>query len=191
MITKILAVLFLFNSAAFAQTATGTILGTVEDQSRAVIPGASVTVTNVDTGIRRTVVTDSAGRYHVPTLIPGNYEIQAQAAGFQTELRKGVQLTVGSEIVIRLTLTVGEVQQTTVVTAEAPLVETTTSAVSNLVGGEAIRDLPLNGRSFDQLIALNAAAPTVRFRRTTPLTGKAATFSVGGARQKTNHFFND
>ena len=145
--------------AARAQSANGAISGEVKDQSGAVIPGANVTVKNVETGIGRSVSTDSAGRYRVPGLIPDHYEVQAQVSGFQTGLRNGIELTVGSEVVINLQLQVGQVAEKTVVTAEAPLVETTSSSLSSLVSAETIRDLPLNGRSFDQLISLQSSIP--------------------------------
>src|SRR5262249_57806888 len=106
-VRALFAVSFLFSTSLFAQTSTGIIDGTVRDASAAVLPGATVTVTNSDTGIKRTATTDDAGRYHMPALIPGPYEIQAQATGFQTEIRKGVQVTVGSQLSVNLTLQLG------------------------------------------------------------------------------------
>ena len=178
-------------ASAWAQTSSGTIEGTVQDASGAVIPGATVVITNSDTGIKRTVSTDTTGRYHVPALIPGPYEVQAQASGFQSELRKGIQLTVSAEITVNITLQVGQVEQTTVVTAEAPLVEASTSTLSGLVDDQTIRDLPLNGRSFDQLISLESSAPTIRLRGQTTLTGASDVFSVSGARTQSNLFLMD
>src|SRR5262249_43038723 len=136
----------------FAQSPTGSISGVVSDSSGGVVPGAKVTVTDVGKGNGRTITTDSGGRYSVPGLFPGAFEVQVQMEGFQTEIRKGIQLTVGQEAVINVALQVGQVAQTTVVTGEAPLVETTSSTVAGLVDERTIRDLPLNGRSFDQLI---------------------------------------
>ncbi len=181
----------IFNASAFAQTANGIISGVVQDESGAVVPGVNVTVTNVETGISRSMTTDSAGRYRVPGLIPDHYEVQAQITGFQTEVRKGIELTVGSEKVINLALKVGQVAEKTVVTAEAPLVETTTSSLSSLVGAETIRDLPLNGRSFDQLISLQASMPTNYNRGTAKAAGAAMAFSVNGARGQSNLFIID
>src|ERR1700734_1624874 len=84
----------------YGQGANATLLGTVTDVSGAVVPGASVQVTNVDTGVRQVVTTDSQGRYTVVDLIVGNYEVQASAAGFQTVLRRGINPTVGSQVVV-------------------------------------------------------------------------------------------
>src|ERR1051326_2448051 len=87
-----------------AQVANGTILGVVQDASGAVIPGVSVTVKNLDTGITRSVTTDEGGRYTVPNLTLGNYEVDGQLAGFQTEVRTGITITVGREAVVNLAL---------------------------------------------------------------------------------------
>ena len=185
------AAIFLFSLSVWAQTATGSISGVVNDESGAVVPAANVTITNVDTGISRSAPADASGRYHVPGLIPGNYEIQAQVTGFETALRRGIQLTVGGDLVINLTLKVGQVTEKTVVTAEAPMVETTTSSLSGLVDDKTIRDLPLNGRSFDQLISLESSAPTIRAKGGTTLTGNSDVFSVNGARTQSNMFLMD
>src|SRR2546425_7235613 len=131
-----------------AQVATGTISGVVQDPSGAVIPGVSVTVKNVDRGTARTLITDEGGRYTAPDLTPGNYEVQGQLAGFQTEVRSGITLTVGREAVVNLALKVGQLADTVTITAEAPLVESTTATLSSLVDERTIRDLPLNGRSY-------------------------------------------
>src|SRR5438309_5305054 len=133
----------LFSLSLFSQVNTGTISGVVQDSSGALISGATVTIRNVDTGISRTVTSDDAGRYAVPVLPVGNYEVQGQQSGFQTEIRSGITLTVGREEVINLTLGVGQQVQTVTVTAEAPVIETTTAAMSSLVDQRTIRDLPL------------------------------------------------
>jgi len=91
-----------------AQT-LGSIAGVVQDQSSASIAGAKVTVTNVETGIERSIVSDAAGRYQVTGLIPDHYDVQAEAQGFQTEIRRGLELNVGSEIALPLVLKVGQV----------------------------------------------------------------------------------
>src|SRR5713101_5674101 len=93
---------------AFAQVSTGTISGVVQDQSGSIIPGAMVTVRNVDTGVARTLTSDAGGRYVAPDLSVGNYEVQGQQSGFQTEVRSGITLTVGREAVINLALKVGQ-----------------------------------------------------------------------------------
>src|SRR3989454_6002223 len=94
-----------------AQVTTGTIAGVVQDSSGAVIPGVSVTVKNLDTGITRTITTDEGGRYTVPDLTLGNYEVQAQLPGFQTEVRSGITLTVGRAAVVNFALKVGQISE--------------------------------------------------------------------------------
>jgi len=136
---------------ASAQVSTGTISGVVQDQSGASIAGAMVTVRNVDTGAVRTLTSDAGGRYIAPDLPLGSYEVTAQQSGFQTEVRSGITLTVGRESVVNLGLKVGQISDKVTITAEAPLVESTSSALSSLVDERTIRDLPLNGRSYDQL----------------------------------------
>ena len=185
------AIVFLGALNVVAQTPTGSISGTVTDASGAVVPGARVTVTDVGKGISRALTTDSSGRYQAPGLIPGNYQVQVQMEGFQTEIRQGIQLTVAMDAVIQITLQVGQVAQTTVVTAEAPLVNTVTGTVSGLVDDRAIRDLPLNGRSFDQLISLQSSAPTFRYQAANGSIGRSATFAVAGARPRTNTYLMD
>src|SRR5205809_4955296 len=110
-----------FTGLAIAQTA-GTISGVIQDATGAVIPGVSVTVKTVDTGVSRMLVTDEQGRYRGLNLPPGSYEVQAMLPGFQTEIRRGIILTVGQEAVINLSLQVGQVADQVEVTGEAAAV---------------------------------------------------------------------
>lgn len=190
---KLFVAVCMFSFSVWAQTSAGLISGVVQDESGAVVPGANITVKNVDTGVSRSVLTDAAGRYNVPGLIPDNYQVQAQMQGFETGVRAGIQLTVGSELAINMTLKVGQVTQKTVVTADAPLVETFSGTVSGLVDDKAMRDLPLNGRSFDQLIALQSSAPIVRYsgQGGSPMNGLAGAYTINGARGSGNMFLMD
>ena len=131
-----------------AQTTTGSILGTVQDQTQAVLPGVDVTITNTGTGAVRQVITDDAGRYVARQLTLGNYEVEATLPGFQTGVRSGIQLTVGREAIVNFSLAVGEISERVQVTGDAPLIETTSSTISGLVDQQQMQDLPLNGRSF-------------------------------------------
>lgn len=187
----LLATAILFFSVSFlvAQTPTGAVSGLVKDESGAVVPGASVVITNTGTGIRRTVTTDSGGRYHVPGLDAGMYQVEARSAGFQTSVRSGIQLTVGRVIEIEMLLRLGQVEQVTEVTAEAPLVETVTNSLSGLVDEQTIQELPLNGRSFSQLVALQPGVHS--FRSKDDFASAGDVFSVGGSRQVTNLYMLD
>src|SRR5258708_18437580 len=178
---------------ASAQVSTGTISGVVQDQTGAVIAGAMVTVRNVDAGAVRTLTSDAGGRFIAPDLSPGNYEVQGQQSGFQTEVRSGITLTVGREAVINLALKVGQLSDKVTITAEAPLVESTTSAMSSLVDARTIRDLPLNGRSYDQLALLQPGVVTMGSGQAPNAFdfGEGTRFSVTGSRAYANSFMLD
>src|SRR5207245_2654273 len=180
----------LFSLSLFSQVNTGTISGVVQDSSGALIAGATVTVRNVDTGTARSVTSDEGGRYIVPVLPLGNYEVQAQQAGFQTEIRSGITLTVGREEVINLTLRVGQQTLSVTVTEAAPLVNTTTAEISGLVAEREVKELPLNGRSFDNLITLNPGAINYSALKSGPSvgSGEGAYFTVAGRRPLDNLF---
>jgi hypothetical protein len=148
---------------ALAQTVTGTISGTVKDSTGAVVPGAQVEVLNQDTGIARTAQSDAAGRYSAVLLPLGSYKVTATAQGFQTEVRSGIVRTGGREAVVDLSMSVGATTQTVEVQGEAALINTTSAQIQGLVSGEQIRELPLNGRSYNDLALLN---PGVIYART-------------------------
>src|SRR6266481_5268337 len=176
-----------------AQVSTGTISGVVQDQSGSVIPGATLTIRNVDTGTVRTLTSDVGGRYTAPDLSLGGYEVQAQQMGFQTEIRTGITLTVGQQAVVNLALKVGQISDRVTITAEAPLVESTTSAMSSLVDARTIRDLPLNGRSYDQLALLQPGVVSMGAGQAPAAFdfGTGARFSVTGSRAYANSFMLD
>jgi len=176
-----------------AQVTTGTISGVVQDSSGGAILGAVVTVKHVDTGTVRTVTTDLGGRYSAPDLPLGSYEVQAQQSGFQTEVRSGITLTVGREAVVNLPLKVGQLSEKVTITEEAPLVESTTSALSSLVDARTIRDLPLNGRSYDQLALLQPGVVTMGAGLASAAFdyGTGVRFSVSGSRSYANSFLLD
>src|SRR5258705_6889450 len=176
-----------------AQVTTGTISGVVQDASGAVIPGASVTVRNLDTGIARSVTTDERGRYAASNLTLGNYAVEGQLTGFQTEIRRGITLTVGREVVVSLTLKVGQLSDAVTISAEAPLVEATTSTMSSLVDARTIRDLPLNGRSYDQLALLQPGVVTAGAGQASAAFdfGTGTRFSVTGSPAYANRFMLD
>ena len=174
-----------------AQVTTGTISGTVTDSTGAVLPGAKVVILNEDTGIPRTVQPESAGRYLAPGLSLGKYRVTTSLEGFQTEVRSGIVLTVGREAVVNFQLQVGAITQTVEVRGEAPLVESTTAAGGSLVDERAIRDLPLNGRSYDQLALLQPGVTAYAGGNAGFSYGAGVRFSVSGGRSYTNSFLLD
>jgi len=163
------------------------ISGTVEDTSGAVISGATVTVKSVETGASRTVTTGPSGNYTVVSLPLGRQELKAEKAGFKTAIRTGVNLVVGQEAIVNFRLELGEFVQQVTLVDETPLVNTTTSAVSGVVGERQIKDLPLNGRSFDNLITLNPGAISYSAMKSPETsTSNGNTFSVDGRRTYEN-----
>ena len=177
-----LSILFLVaSSPAWAQV-SASISGHVEDASGAAVSGVNITIASQETGAARTVTTDGAGNYSAVALPVGPQEIRASKAGFKTEIRSGVRLVVGQDAIVNLKLEVGELNQQVTVTAEAPVVNTTTSSVSGLVGEREVKELPLNGRSFDNLVALNPGAISYALKSANTSTSNGNTFVVAGRR---------
>jgi len=163
------------------------ISGRVEDASGAAVSGATVTVKNLETGAIRVLTTDHTGGYLVLSLPIGLHEVRAEKKGFQAAVQRGVKLDVGEEAVVNLRLAVGGVKQEITVSEETPVVNTTTASVSGLVGEREVKDLPLNGRSFDDLVTLNPGTvnyTALRSPDTTTSNGNA--FAVDGQKPGDN-----
>ncbi len=193
--TSVLAVV-LFLATGYSQMTTATISGTVTDDTGAVIPGVAVTSNNTGTGAVRRGETDARGVYHLRQLQVGMYDVRAELSGFQASIRAGIQLTVGQEATINITLSVGAVTESVTITGEAPVVETTTSALSQLVDDKQIRDLPLNGRDYTQLVLLQTGMnPVMNSQGAAGSipggTGSGKRISSGGARVSANLFLMD
>jgi hypothetical protein len=177
--------------AAFAQDTTGTILGIISDASGAVLPGVTVTVKNTDTSQPRTIVTDEGGRYRVPLLAPGHYEVTAQLSGFQTMVRSGITVTVGQQAVVDARLSIGNVSESITVEGAAPLVETTTGTISNVVTEAELGSMPLNGRDVTQLVLLQPGVVMSRASVQGSNVGQGTKISVAGSRPSQNMFTLD
>src|SRR5947199_2035553 len=146
-VTAIVALIAMPTCLVFAQLPTGTILGVVKDSSGAVIPGASVTITNIDTSLTRTGASTEDGSYRFPALPVGHYRLDVMKEGFSALSRTGITLEVGQEATIELILEVGSPGQTVTVAEEAPLVQTSNSTLCGVVNEQQVSDLPLNGRN--------------------------------------------
>ena len=144
----------------FAQAQSGTIVGTLTDQSGGVIPGANVKLVNDETQFTRTTTTNAEGQYVAYSVPTGTYTITVEQAGFQKLVRSGVRLTAADTVTIDLQLTLGSVEQTVQVTAETPLLQSQTAAVSSLVTNQQMVEMPLNGRTFTALLKLGPGAYT-------------------------------
>lgn len=161
---------------------TGTFLGTVQDATGAVVPGATITATHVATGTSHSGTSDDKGRYQIPLLPLGEYRLEAAHAGFRSRVQAGLVLTIGKNQEVNFQLEVGEVSETVTVVGGAPLVETRSSSVSSLVTSKEVTDLPLNGRSFDQLITLSAGTVLFNQRNVNAFRGFNNFYSVSGVR---------
>ena len=178
-----LAVLFIAATGLFAQSgATGTILGTVTDQTGAVVPNAKVTIANTATGVNSVTYSSSAGDYELPALNPGSYRVTVEAAGFQRSVTSGIVLTVNQKVRADAVLKPGEVTQTVAITAQAVALDTDTTELANLVSQRQVEDLPLNGRNFMQLLLVGAGAVTVGGEQGTMRQGNGNAISVNGGR---------
>ena len=183
----LVAVVALLACASAGAQVSAAISGKVEDASGAAVSGATVTVKDVETGATRVVTTDLTGNYRVLSLPIGLQEIRVEKDGFKAAVRMGVKLDVGQDAVVNLRLEVGEVVQQIVVSEETPVVNVTTASVSGLVGEGEVKDLPLNGRSFDDLITLNPGTinyTALRSLNTTTSNGNA--FAVDGQKPGDN-----
>ena len=147
----LLLMLLICVGSSSAQTVSASIQGIVTDSNGAAIVSAKVAARNIYTDASREIETDGAGRYLIPLLPPGDYEVLISAHGFKKELRQRIKLAVGQELVIDVTLSPGDIASQVNVLADATTVNTTSAAMSGLVNDKQIRDLPLNGRSFQQL----------------------------------------
>jgi Carboxypeptidase regulatory-like domain/TonB-dependent Receptor Plug Domain len=184
----------LFQSAPYlcAQTVTGTILGTVQDQQGAVVPNVPVSARNLETGAVRSGTTDDLGRYRISSIPAGSYALDASAPGFKTEIRSSVTVTVGADVRVDFSLTVGAVGEKVVVSEEAPQVDTSNSAMGGLVNETVVRELPLNGRDWLQLATLqpgtNIVASQSQDDTARSSRGNGLAISISGGRPTDNAF---
>ncbi len=196
-ITQLRTILFLaicllaFGSASLAQVVAGAITVTVRDTSGATIPDATVVLTNVETGSQRTLAGYDA-RYAVPSIAVGHYQLKVSRDGFQSQLRTGIDIVVGQTTSIDVELPVGNVQeQVTVNEAAAPVVVSTQQS-SGLIGEREVKNLPLNGRSYDELLALNPTIVNYTSQRSggvgTSNSSVGNMFAVSGHRPQDNLF---
>jgi hypothetical protein len=191
-IYTLILLLTVTTGTASAQLTSGTITGTVTDESQALIPGVDVTVTNPATGLTRDLVTNEVGRYEAPNLPIGTYEVTAALPGFGTAIRQGVALTVGRTAVIDIVLQVGQVAQTIEVQADALMVETTQATVAHLIDQLEVENLPLVNRDLTQLAFLQPGILKVGSSGDQGVfSGMGDKFSVAGARGTQNLFLLD
>jgi hypothetical protein len=184
-----------FSVPVSAQVVGGTLSGTITDPSDKSIPQAQVSITNVATGITTTVMTNSDGFFIAPNLLPGEYQVTVSAKGFNSETRTGISLTVGAQQTFNLALNVGSAAKTVVeVTTEAPAVQLASSDISAVVNATTVRELPLNGRSWTDLAALQPGVETIQTQPTFATgsdrgnRGFGQQLTISGARPQQNNY---
>src|SRR6266705_1429356 len=187
----IVALMVLAAAPGRAQTFRGTILGTVTDATGGVVPGAMVTVRNVDTGLLRNTETQADGSYRVPELPIGTYDVSVEKSGFQTSVTNGVKVDVAAERRVDAGLKPGEVKEQISVSGEELVeIETTNDTLGGTLTQESVKDLPINGRDYNKLIYLNpgvAGSPD----QITDSPGSFGEFSMNGARGRSNNYLLD
>src|SRR5262245_29414721 len=183
-------VILMLAATAFSQT-TASIQGTVSDQSGAAVVGAKVTVKNTALGIERTTQTSATGAYEIPALPPGAYDVQVQMAGFEAQIAKAVPLEVSHNSVQNFGLKVATTTEVVTVEASAPVVETTTVTVGQVINQRTVQDIPLNGRHFVDLALLipGTVTPPQNGFLTAPLRGQGSfAFNTAGGREDSTNF---
>jgi len=167
---------------ARAQVAAGEMTGRVKDQAGAAVPGATVSVTHLNTNRQRVVASSAEGVYTVPSLPPGDYRVDVELTGFRSVRRAGIRLATGEKLRIDFDLTVGNVSEQVTVTAAATMLRAVTASLGNVVEHEQLVQLPLNGRTFIGLATLApgvALPPSTQFPR------------INGGRPRTNEYLFD
>jgi hypothetical protein len=188
----VLALISIGSMASYAQVVGGTVSGVVHDKSGAAITGASVTVRQTETGATRALTTDSEGRFFAPSVPVGPYTVKVEHDGFAAQQQSGMTLSVGQSLQLNFVLGVAAVQQAIEVTADGSTVNTTTQQTAGLVDERQVKELPLNGRSYDGLLTLNPATVNYTSERAGG-TGSSNSsvgnmFSVSGRRPQDNLF---
>ena len=178
-------------SAAFAQITSATITGTIKDETGGLLPGVDVTVSNVQTGLTRSVVTDGNGYFTVPGLAPGTYAARATLQGFATAVQSGIVLEVAQQAALNLVLKVGTASETITVSGEAPLIDLRTSALSAVVPEKTIEELPLNGRNFISLALLQPGVVQFTERLPSGSSTKGVQLNINGMGGRSNSYLLD
>ena len=147
---------------ATAQIATGTLLGVVRDETGAALPGVALTVRSAATGVTRSAVSDSEGRYRASALDPGEYDVRAELANFKTAVRTRVVLTVGGTTEADIKMSLGPIAEQVTVVTEAPLIEPSKAELSRVVSMQEIEGLPISGRNFVDFVKLSSGVASGR-----------------------------
>src|SRR6185312_14601424 len=189
-VKTVLAVIFLTTTSLIAQTFRGGIVGTVTDKSGATVSNAHITVVSSETGLVRSMESDSEGNYTFTELPLGTYDVSVVKPGFRTQTVKGVQVTVSQNQRANFELLVGEVEQTVEVSADVPLIDTTGSSVGGTIESRQVADLPINGRDFIKILGL-VPGSSADASAVSDSAGSFGQFSINGNRGRSNNYLLD
>jgi hypothetical protein len=186
----------LITGHCFAQVTGAALSGTITDESGAIVARAEVSIKNTDTDITRNATTNASGIYNAPNLLPGTYDVAVSMAGFETEVRTRVILTVGAEQVLNLTMKVGSVKEEVKVQSTPPTIQLNSSAISSTVAGRTVVELPLNGRSWTDLTGLQPGVNVIQTQANVnsgdrPKRGLGQQLSISGSRPISNNYLVD
>ncbi len=176
---------------ARAQAVGAALSGLITDERGGTVPGATVSIKNVGTGVVREVSSNGDGFYSAPNLLPGTYEVRVTAQGFQTLVQKEIGLTVGAEQALNLSLKVGQLNQTVEVNAAPPDVQTTSSTISATVDSNTVRELPLNGRDWTSLAALEPGVRSIPSQAGTGFSANKGNRGFGNQLSDAGHRANE
>ena len=183
----------LFGASVYAQVVGATLSGTVSDPSGAAIPSAQISIKNTATGVTTSITADSSGFYSAPNLLPGTYDVTVTAPGFATQVESNISLAVGQEQSLNIALKVGQATEKVEVTGAAPAVQLTTSTISNQVNSATVRELPLNGRDWTQLAALQPGVAKIETQMSYDTSargnrGFGSEYTISGGRTTFNNY---
>src|SRR5467141_554264 len=177
--------------AAHAQAVGAALSGLITDEHGGAVPGATVSIKNVGTGVVREVSSNGDGFYSAPNLLPGTYEVRVTAQGFQTSIQKDIQLTVGAQQALNLSLKVGQLNQTVQVSAAPPDVQTASSTISATVDSTTMRELPLNGRDWTSLATLEPGVTSIPNQAGTGFSANKGNRGFGNQLSDAGHRANE
>ncbi len=185
------ALLSFWTTVAFAQFDTASVVGTIRDASGAVVQGATVTLTNTGTGVSQTKTSAADGSYEFFTVRPGTYVVTGEKSGFAIALVDNVQVQVAARLRVDLQMAVGQLSEKVEVTAASPLIETETSQRGQVITGDQMRELALNGREYSSLALLVSGVRQSALNKSTNGTPREGAFNVNGLRSTFNNFLID
>jgi hypothetical protein len=186
-----IALMTALTGTAFAQITAATISGTIKDETGGILPGVSVEVKNLDTGLTRTVHTDGNGYFTIPGLPPGRYEARASLQGFATAVESNIRLAVAQQAALNVTMKLSAAAETISVVGTAALVDTQSAALSAVVTEETIEQLPLNGRNYIDLALLQPGVASFHEKDSNASSNRGTKFNVNGMGFRSNSYLID